>query len=144
MAMTRNAEVGDAERLAELAGQLGYTTTREEVGHRIARYAGLGDERVIVAVHGGRVVGWTSAAVVDHFYLPRYVEISGLVVDASMRGRGIGALLVAEVERWAAGKKVGIVRLRANVVRTDAHRFYERHGFSRTKTQFSFEKPVAP
>ena len=139
---TRDAEAGDAERLAELAGQLGYATTPEEVGRRIARYTGLEEERVIVAVEGGRVVGWTSAAVADHFYLARYVEISGLVVDAESRGKGIGALLIAEVERWAAEKRVGMVRLRANVVRTDAHRFYEKRGFSRTKTQFTFEKPV--
>ena len=139
---TRDAEVEDAARLAELASQLGYPSTGGEIGRRLARYAGLEDERVIVAVCEGRVVGWTSAAVVDHFYLPRYVEISGLVVDSGMRGRGTGALLVAEVERWAVEKRVGTVRLRANVVRAEAHRFYEKRGFANRKTQYTFEKPV--
>jgi GNAT superfamily N-acetyltransferase len=140
----RNARIGDADRLAELAGQLGYLTTGEEIGRRLAKYEGAEEERVIVAVDGNRVVGWTSAAVVDHFYLPRYAEISGLVVDSGLRGRGIGALLVAEIEGWAAQLGLGILRLRANVARVDAHRFYENRGFSRTKTQHTFEKAVKP
>jgi GNAT superfamily N-acetyltransferase len=138
----RDAKTEDACRLAELSAQLGYPTTAQEVGARLAKYEGSADERVIVAVDGSLVVGWTSAAVVDHFYIPRYVEISGLVVDADARGRGVGALLIAEVERWAAEKKLDLVRLRANVVRSDAHRFYERQGFLRTKTQYTFEKAV--
>ncbi|MCX7027832.1 MAG: GNAT family N-acetyltransferase [Spirochaetes bacterium] len=138
----RDARLEDSGRLAELATQLGYPTTAQEVGKRLARYEGSADERVIVAVDEGKVVGWTSAAIVDHFYLARYVEISGLIVDADSRNRGIGALLIAEVERWAAERNLGLVRLRANVVRVDAHRFYERQGFTRTKTQYTFEKPV--
>jgi GNAT superfamily N-acetyltransferase len=138
----RDAKTEDALRLAELAAQLGYPTTAQEVGARLAKYASSTDERVIVAVDGKTVVGWTSVAVVDHFYIPRYAEISGLVVDADSRGRGVGALLIAEAERWAADKKLDLVRLRTNVVRVDAHRFYERQGFIKTKTQYSYEKSV--
>ena len=140
---TRDAEEGDAVRLAELAGQLGYPSTAGEIGRRLSRYAGLENERVIVAVDGGRVVGWTSVAIIDHFYLAPYVEISGLVVDSGSRGRGLGSLLIAEVERWAAEKRIGTVRLRANVVRAEAHRFYEKRGFVNRKTQYSFEKTLA-
>jgi GNAT superfamily N-acetyltransferase len=138
----RDAKTEDAGWLAELSTQLGYPTTAREVGVRLSKYEGSADERVIVAVDGKTVVGWTSAAVVDHFYIPRYMEISGLVVDSKSRSRGVGALLIAEVERWAAEKRLGMVRLRTNVVRVDAHRFYERRGFSRTKTQYTYEKLV--
>lgn len=142
--IVRDARAGDAAALATLAGQLGYPTAVGTVAERIVKYFGNAEERVIVAELGGTVVAWTSAALIDHFYTPRCVEISGLVVDASLRGKGIGAALLGEVKRWAAGFGVATVRLRANVIRTDAHRFYERRGFSRVKQQIVFETVVKP
>ena len=46
------------------------------------------------------------------------------------------------MKRWAEAKGVGLIRLRSNVVRTDAHRFYERQGFTKTKEQFVFEMKI--
>ena len=135
----RDAVEQDADSLAALAAQLGYPSSGAEVGRRMVRYAGNPGERIIVAEEGGRVVGWTSVAVVDHFYTALYVEISGLVVDADHRSRGIGSLLLDEVKRWAKEKAVPLIRLRANVLRKEAHRFYEREGFSRVKEQVVFE-----
>jgi GNAT superfamily N-acetyltransferase len=139
----RDARPGDEAALAGLAAQLGYATTAETVAERIVKYYGNPEERVIVAELGGGVVAWTSASLVDHFYTPRCVEISGLVVDASLRGQGIGAALLGEVKRWAAELGVPNVRLRANVIRTEAHRFYERQGFARVKQQIVFEAAAA-
>jgi GNAT superfamily N-acetyltransferase len=135
----RDARISDAGRLAVLAAQLGYPVTAAEVGTRLKKYMGNGDERVIVAELSGDVVGWTSAALIDHFYSPRSIEISGLVVDSSMRGKGIGGALLDEVRRWSVSKGVSQLRLRANVIRQDAHRFYSRYGFEKTKTQYVFE-----
>jgi len=139
----RDATIGDAEALAGLAAQLGYPSSGAEIGARLGAYKDSAKERVIVAELSGQVVAWTSVAVADHFYTPLYVEISGLVVDEKMRGNGIGALLIAEVKKWAEIKGVGIVRLRANVIRKDAHRFYEREGFRKAKEQFVFELKTA-
>ena len=135
----RDARATDAVRLAALAVQLGYPATAAEVEARLGKYEGNDDERVIVAELSGEVAGWTSAALVDHFYTPRCVEISGLVVESAMRGRGIGAALLDEARRWSVSKGVNQLRLRANIARQDAHRFYTRYGFSKTKTQFVFE-----
>lgn len=135
----RDARPGDEAALAKLAVQLGYPTRVEAVAARIVKYFGNSEERVIVAELDGGVVAWTSVALVDHFYTPRCVEISGLVVDSNLRGRGIGATLLGEAKRWAAELGVATVRLRANVVRTEAHRFYERQGFARVKQQIVFE-----
>lgn len=140
----RDARPGDEAALANLAAQLGYPSRAETVAARIVKYFGNAEERVIVGELDGRVAAWTSAALVDHFYTPRCVEISGLVVDASLRGRGIGAALLDEVKRWAAELGVATVRLRANVVRAEAHRFYERQGFARAKQQIVFEAAAAP
>ena len=140
----RDARPGDEAALARLADQLGYPAQAETVAARIVKYFGNPEERVIVAELDGGVIAWTSVALVDHFYTPRCVEISGLVVDAGLRGRGIGAALLAEAKRWAAGLGVATVRLRANVIRAEAHRFYERQGFARVKQQIVFETAAAP
>lgn len=137
--MIRDASIEDAERLSDLACQLGYPIESGEAARRLAKYKDNPDERVIVAVQDGMVVGWTSAGIVDHFYTPLYMEISGLVVDAQYRGSGIGKSLVDEVKRWTAHKGIKALRLRANVIRKDAHRFYEREGFKRRKEQIMFE-----
>lgn len=59
-------------------------------------------------------------------------EIESVHVDENLRSRGIGgALLDAAVER---ARNLGCyrVQLTSNKTRTDAHRFYQRHGFSPT------------
>jgi len=139
----RDATIGDAEALARLAAQLGYPSSGAEIAARLGNYEGTTEERLLVAELSGQVVAWTSIAVADHFYTPLYVEISGLVVDEKLRGHGIGALLIGEVKKWAESKGLGLVRLRANVIRKDAHRFYEREGFRKAKEQFVFELKIA-
>lgn len=96
--------------------------------------------RIIVAEVDGVVVGWTSVDVVEHFYLEPYVGVSGLVVDAAYRGKGVGKRLIRAVEDWARAQGLAVVRLSANVARTDAHGFYDRNGFTRVKTQYAFMK----
>jgi GNAT superfamily N-acetyltransferase len=51
----------------------------------------------------------------------------------------VGKLLVQAAVRWAAERGYAKVRVRSNVVREDAHRFYEREGFQRAKTQAVFD-----
>lgn len=138
----RDATLRDAEAIARLAAQLGYPSSGAEIAARMGKYEGNADERVVVAELSGQVVAWTSLGLADHFYTPLYVEISGLIVDEQVRGKGIGALLIAEARRWADSKGVGLIRLRANVVRKDAHRFYEREGFRKAKEQFVFEMRI--
>lgn len=139
MISIRNAAEKDADSLARLATQLGYPSSGREIARKMAKYIGNPDERIIVAEQKGEVVGWTSVSVVDHFYTALHIEISGFVVDELHRSQGIGSLLMDEVKRWAKRKDITIIRLRANVLRKDAHRFYEREGFSRAKEQIVFE-----
>ena len=45
-----------------------------------------------------------------------------------------------EAETWAAAQGYGLMRVRSNVKRNRARRFYERAGFTVTKRQRNFEK----
>jgi GNAT superfamily N-acetyltransferase len=139
----RSARLDDSPALAMLSAQLGYPTTAEVVQARLPRYLEAKERRVIVAELDGQVVGWTSIEIVDHFYLEKFAEISGFVVEATHRGRGIGHALMAEAERWTSAQGLSILRLKTNVVRTEAHRFYENLGFLRTKTQYTYVKQLA-
>lgn len=84
------------------------------------------NQHVLVAATGGRVLGFACAyGMAD----PRWgTELDNLHVDASERGRGVGAELLASVARWtgAAHPDAGLYLwvLDGNA---GARRFYERH-----------------
>lgn len=138
----RDALPEDCGRLAALAGQLGYPCDARQVRERISPYLGGERCRIIVAEAGGVVVGWTSLDLVEHFYLDPFVEISGFVVDEGCRGRGIGKAIMDEAVEWARGKGCSLLRLKANALRKDAHRFYENYGFRKVKEQYVFVKDL--
>jgi hypothetical protein len=54
----------------------------------------------------------------------------------------VGAVLLAAVETWAAERGFEIMRIRSNVIREDAHGFYEAHGYTNTKRQIVFAKDL--
>ena len=68
--------------------------------------------------------------------------IGGLVVRDGTRGLGIGKRLCLEVEEWARSKSIPVVRVRSQIMREDAHRFYLRDGYRKVKTSLVFEKSL--
>jgi GNAT superfamily N-acetyltransferase len=136
----RGATVSDAAALARLATQLGYPTTDAEARQRATAILDRLEHRVLVAEIGGEVVGWIHVAPSVTLESDPSAEAAGLVVDAAFRGCGIGARLIAEAEAWAAGRGYRLMRVRSNVKRNRARRFYERAGFAVTKLQRNFEK----
>ena len=139
----RPARVEDAAAVAGLAKELGYDADAASMAGRLERHARRDDSAVFVAVDGGgRIAGWVHVFATDILeYGPR-AEIGGLVVGAAWRARGAGRALVAAAERWAAGRGFGAMRVRSNVVRAEARRFYERLGYRVTKTQNNFHKDL--
>lgn len=136
----REARPSDAEALARLATELGYPTTADQAARRAASILDRPGNRILVAETAGAVVGWIHIAESVTLESEPAAEIAGLVVDERLRGAGMGARLVAEAEAWAAGRGYGRMRVRSNVKRNRARRFYERAGFVVTKSQRNFEK----
>lgn len=136
----RAAAAGDAEALAPLTGELGYPATGEEVARRLALLAGSGGDAVLVAEVGAAIAGWIHIAEVRSLENDPYAEIRGLVVTERLRGRGIGARLVAAAEEWAVAQGLPRVRVRSNVTRTRTHAFYERMGYRVAKEQKVLDK----
>ena len=138
------AEAADAEALAELAGQLGYPASGATLAARLAGLLARPDEhRVWVAHFEDRPIGWLHAFVARYLVDDPYAEIGGLVVAEGERGHGVGALLLAAVDDWARACGFDRVGVHSNVLRADAHRFYERAGFVLEKRQGVFTRRLA-
>ncbi|HEX5353216.1 MAG TPA: GNAT family N-acetyltransferase [Rhodanobacteraceae bacterium] len=134
----RAATPADAEALAGLSGQLGYPADAPAISRRLARV----DRGVVLVAVGrqGAVCGFAHAAPRRLLIADPFVELAGLVVDETARGSGVGAALLAAVEAWAREQGFASVRVRSNVVREHAHRFYSREGYIEKKRQVVFVK----
>jgi GNAT superfamily N-acetyltransferase len=134
----REATPADAEALASLSGQLGYSVDVPTMVHRLARVEG---GVVLVALDAeGLVCAMAHAAPRRPLVAEPFVEIAALVVDEAARGSGAGAVLLAAVEAWAYEQGFTGVRVRSNVLRERAHRFYLREGYIEQKRQAVFLK----
>ena len=131
----------DAPEVALLSGQLGYPATTAAVERRFAAMNGREEFVALVAEDAaGALLGWIQAHAETLLESDPVPVIGGLVVRDGARGRGVGRALLRAVEAWAAGRGYPGIRVRSNVVRERAHRFYEREGYGRTKTQHNFTK----
>ncbi|MFQ5925956.1 MAG: GNAT family N-acetyltransferase [Terriglobia bacterium] len=139
----RSAMPGDAKRLAELSGQLGYPRTREEILRHLSQLQEDPEHAVYVAeTLDGKVMGWLHVFVSPLLEVDAQAEVGGLVVDEAQRGHGAGRLLLQQAEQWAREKGCRTVCLRCNVIRTGAHAFYEKLGYQTIKSQKVFRKSL--
>jgi len=95
------------------------------------------NEFMFVASDDGRIVGFTAGDISNNFYHAGLLcYISTLVVHADVRGRGIGTMLLRQVESLACSRNCASIELDANFHRVASHAFYEHFGF--TKRAFTF------
>jgi GNAT superfamily N-acetyltransferase len=136
----RRLTVEDAEAASELSSQLGYPSSPDDLRKRIEELSRTTDRVAFAAVVDGQMVGWIDAAMERHLQYAASAVIGGLVVREEMRGLGVGRRLCVEIEEWARSKSVPLVRVRSQIKREDAHRFYLRDGYQKVKTSLVFEK----
>lgn len=67
-------------------------------------------------------------------------QIEGVRVASDLRGQGIGAQLIADAEMRARAAGCRQMQLTTNRARTDAHRFYDRLGF--TPSHIGYKKTL--
>ncbi len=149
----RTAGPEDAEALIALLVHGALVEGKEDPA-RPQRYAEALSEigatpgnEVLVAEVDGMVVGMCQVLMFRHFQGGGGLccELESMHVDPRVRSRGIGGqLLEAAVE---VARRAGCyrVQLTSNRLRTDAHRFYQRHGFEPShvgfKRQIGSEEP---
>lgn len=136
----RPARPDDAEEVTRLSVELGYPASLEAVAANLSALLASARYLVTVAAQGSRLLGW--AVVERRFSLEsgERAELTGLVVGVSDRRRGIGKALVSAAERWGVEQGLGSIYVRSNVSREESHPFYLGLGYSRKKTQHTYEK----
>jgi GNAT superfamily N-acetyltransferase len=146
----RSATAADAGAIAALIadGALGPTDDRPDdpapYVDALAEIAERPGGDVLVAEVDGDVVGVCQLLVFRHLQHRggRCAEIESMHVREDRRSAGIGGrLLEAAVE---AARSAGCYRIQltSNTARSDAHRFYERHGFA--ASHVGFKRLLAP
>jgi GNAT superfamily N-acetyltransferase len=140
--MIRRAQIADAAEMARLAGELGYPMAAAEMSRRLAVLLPNDRHYVAVAVGGERLVGWMH---VEHRFSLEggdRAELMGLVVDSTVRRKGLGGALLDAAEKWTLAQGLSSLTIRSNAARESSHPFYESLGYSRSKTQHVYTKTV--
>ena len=141
----RRARRGDAERIAQLSGELGYPATATQVATRLRQLTPVSKHAVFVAESPDAatgVVGWVHVSVAHLLESDIRAEVNGLVVAEGQRSAGAGAKLLEAAEEWARRRACRGMNVRSNVIRERAHGFYERNGYEHYKTQKAFRKAI--
>lgn len=127
----QNLSNHDPAALERLLAQLSTTATFDEARIRaILEHEGID---LIVARLGGEIVGMATLVVVP---LPSGIRghVEDVVVDASMRGRGIARQLLETVTGMAVERGLRTLDLTSRPARESALRLYESVGFVRRDT----------
>lgn len=100
------------------------------------------DNQLIVARQTGQVVACYQITFITGLSLSaaRRAQIEGVRVAPTLRGAGIGAALIADAEARARAAGCGLLQFTTNRARTDAHRFYDRLGF--TPSHIGYKKSL--
>ncbi|MGC8498246.1 MAG: GNAT family N-acetyltransferase [Acidimicrobiales bacterium] len=98
---------------------------------------------VLVARDASGVIGVVELMILPHFQHAGgwCAELESFFVRPDRRSKGVGAALLAAAEERAVRAGCYRIQLTSRNVRTDAHRFYRRHGFDQGSQ--GFKKPLA-
>ena len=96
------------------------------------------NQRLVVAVRKGRVVGTLQLTIIPGLSRRGAIRsvIEGVRVHADERGSGLGTQLIEWAIDESRRQGCRLVQLTSDNTRTDAHRFYERLGFTASHTGF--------
>jgi len=141
----RTAQDNDLHALADLCVQLGYPASENIIAQRLRDLMDQPEHRLLVALNQqAEVIAWIHGLVRKLLIADAHIELGGLVVDKAYRGHGIGEKLLVAIEGWAREIGIQTIFVRSNIIRLDAHRFYERLGYQMIKTSKTFQKNLAP
>ncbi|HKV65036.1 MAG TPA: GNAT family N-acetyltransferase [Rhodanobacteraceae bacterium] len=137
------AAPSDADELAKLSGQLGYPADAAAVLRRLDGMAEHHAGVVLVAVDPqGGLGGFAHVEPRRLLIAEPFAELAALVVSEMARGQRVGSALLAAAEAWAREQGFASMRVRSNILRERAHRFYLREGYAEKKRQAVFLKQL--
>jgi GNAT superfamily N-acetyltransferase len=142
----RRAEAKDLEAIIRLHeedelgshGDVWSPETRPAYEAAFAAIERSPENRLFVATDGNEIIGTFQLT-----FIPNLtgrgalrVKVESVKVRAARRSGGIGAEMMAFAEDHARTHGAAMLELTSNKTRTNAHRFYERLGFTRSHEGF--------
>jgi predicted N-acetyltransferase YhbS len=129
----RSATEADAKHVESLLAELGYPSKEADVRRSLDSDTSC----FLVAQQASEVIGLVSAELVPYFPNGSTIcRVTGLVVSTHHRGQGVGEKLVTGAADFARERHCSGIEITSAEHRLDAHRFYQRLGFSRTSFRF--------
>ena len=131
----RLARSTDAAAISELLDQLGYPGSDPTA--RIQSWADDPDGAVYVADSGQGLLGVIAVHTCPFFEREgTWARIVALVVSDKSRRQGVGSRLIAAAETFATTHGCLRIEVTSSTHRTQAHTFYQSHGYTITPTRF--------
>jgi len=133
----RPATTDDTQALSTLCAMLGYPSDPETVAQRMKRFLAHTATSILVAELKGCVVG-----VITFIYEPLFHQdgncgtITTLSIHNDHQGKGIGKLLVKEIEKVAKEANCIKIAVASGIQRLEAHEFYRRLGYMEITKRF--------
>ncbi|MFJ2749428.1 GNAT family N-acetyltransferase [Streptomyces sp. NPDC087297] len=99
------------------------------------------NQHLVVAVRADRVVGTLQLTIVPGLSRRGATRaiIEGVRVHAEERGSGLGTRFIEWAIEKSRAENCSLVQLTSDATRTDAHRFYERLGFTASHVGFKLQ-----
>lgn len=132
----REIQLADADAISQLSAILGYSIDRDLVQSQVSEILEGRGHFVFVASQNDRLVGYIHSFRTVRLTSTPFMEIAALVVHPDFRRKGIAKSLIDQVARVVQSTME--IRVRCNVKREGAHKFYESLGFQWSKSQKVF------
>ncbi|QOP41732.1 GNAT family N-acetyltransferase [Sulfurimonas marina] len=87
-----------------------------------------------------KLITYAGVAVSTNLYHRRHLFVYELVTDEAFRSQGYGVMMLDYLKDYAKMGACENLVLSSGIEKEDAHRFYEKNGFS--KKSFVFVKPI--
>lgn len=137
----RIANLSDSKAIQKLNSiELHYDYPLEDTTNKLELILSLDWQIIYVAEIDGQVAGYVQAHKYIGTFGDLFVNIMGLAVSKDFQGNGVGKALMFAAENWAQEIGAEGVRLNSGSERTEAHKFYEKIGYDKAKTQAKFQK----
>lgn len=138
----RTAQKEDCSGITHLTNQLGYPSTEEKICEIMDLVLEHEDHQVFIAERENTIVGYIHLIQSMRIGSNPFIEIAAFIIDESSRSVGVGSSLIIESEKWASGNGLKDLRIRSNIIREEAHKFFQNRGFQNIKTQEVFLKNI--
>jgi GNAT superfamily N-acetyltransferase len=132
----------DLSAVLTLAAQLGHPSILFDLESRFRILQNDTTSGLFVGVIENEVMAFMQLSHATTLMSGARAELNALVVLDTYRSRGYGRHMLEYAFGWARERGLPKIRLGSRTQRTEAHRFYERAGFTVEKSWLVFSKPV--